>query len=101
MPKRVELHPAAVRESAAAYRWYAERNSLAAERFVAELDRAIERISQRPASFPKHLAGTRRSVLSRYPYLVVFQETDDVIRVIAVAHGRRRPGYWRKRVSQD
>jgi plasmid stabilization system protein ParE len=97
MPKPIELHPAAVREAAQAFRWYASRSARAAERFVLALDRAIDQVQERPESFPLHQAGTKRCLLARYPYLVVFRELTDRIQVIAIAHGHRRPGYWRRR----
>jgi hypothetical protein len=34
-----------------------------------------------------------------FPYFVVFRETTGGLEIIAVAHGRRRPGYWRDRVE--
>ena len=87
MPKPIELHPAAVREAALAFRWYSSRSARAAERFADALDRAICQVQERPESFPLHSAGTKRCLLSRYPYLVVFRELDDRVQVIAVAHG--------------
>jgi plasmid stabilization system protein ParE len=71
----------------------------AAEMFLDEVDRAIERIGAHPGQFPGHASGTRRIVLQRFPYLLVFRETAAGVEVIAVAHGRRRPGYWRDRVE--
>jgi hypothetical protein len=41
--------------------------------------------------------GTRRYLLKRYPYAVIYRELDDLIWVVAVAHGKRRPGYWKSR----
>jgi toxin ParE1/3/4 len=64
-----------------------------------ELDRAIERIANHPGQFTENVFGTRRAVLSRFPYLVIFRETLTGIEIIAVAHGRRRPFYWRDRVE--
>ncbi|MBM4047837.1 MAG: type II toxin-antitoxin system RelE/ParE family toxin [Planctomycetes bacterium] len=97
MGKPVESHPEAVEEARAAREWYAERSPQAAEAFVAELDRAIEKIAEAPGRWPTHLHGTRRVLLRRFPFLVVYRERKDVVQVIAVAHGRRRPGYWRGR----
>jgi len=51
------------------------------------------------SQFPTLAFNTRRVVLNRFPYLVVFRETTSEIEVVAVAHGRRRPGYWRERLS--
>ena len=40
----------------------------------------------------------RRYVFPRYPFSLVYIVRGDVIEVVAVAHGRRRPGYWRSRL---
>ena len=95
----VELHPEAVQEAAEAYTWYVRRNEEVAAAFIAELDRIIARIAEDPASLPLHLRGTQRCSFRRFPYLVVFREWSDVVQVIAVAHGRRRPTYWRERLK--
>lgn len=42
----------------------------------------------------------RRVLLPRFPYAVVFMETDEEIRVIAVMHAKRRPGYWLGRLKK-
>ncbi len=36
----------------------------------------------------------RRLLLDRFPYAIVFLRADDELRVMAIAHGKRRPGYW-------
>ncbi len=45
--------------------------------------------------------GVRRSLLKKFPYAVVFIVMAEEIRILAVAHGRRRPGYWRARMTRD
>src|SRR5438128_231150 len=101
-PPRLELHPQAVAEARAARRWYARRNVAAADRFMAELDRAMARSVTAPQQchpYPPILLGTLLQRLLRCPYLVVFRETDAAIQVVAVAHGKRKPGYWKRRLS--
>jgi plasmid stabilization system protein ParE len=100
-PKPVRLHPAALAEAEAAFAWYCERSESAAGRFLDELDWAIARISQQPEIYPPFEAGTRRIRLPHFPYLVIFRAVGDSLEVIAVAHGRRRPGYWRQRLTKD
>jgi plasmid stabilization system protein ParE len=97
----VRFHPAALAEAEAAFAWYSERSENAAGRFLDELDRAIARISHQPRVYPAFEAGTRRILLPHFPYLVVFREAEEGIQVIAVAHGRRRPGYWRPRLTGE
>jgi len=95
--KQVELHEEALAEAQAAYDWYLVRNTAAAEGFIAELDQAIEQIGAFPDASGAHISGTRRHVMRRFPFIVIYREQQQVIQVIAVAHGRRRPGYWKHR----
>jgi plasmid stabilization system protein ParE len=94
----VELDPEAIAEAQEAFHWYAKRSQRAADRFLAELDVALARISEQPQLFAAYLHGTRRYLLKRYPYAVVYREQLDLIQVVAIAHGKRRPGYWKARV---
>ena len=96
---RIEFHPAAVDEARAARAWYAERNPRIADVFLAELDAAMDAIAAGPERFPDYAGGTRRYLLRRFPYLVVYRAFESTIQIIAIAHGRRRPGYWRGRVT--
>ena len=93
----VGFHPAAAEESAAAEGWYRERSEVAAAAFVAEIDRAVEQISNAPERWPRHTHGTRRFVLRRFPFTVIYRFGAADAEIIAVAHGRRRPDYWRSR----
>lgn len=95
--KPFEFHPEAIAEAEAALVWYGQRSERAAQGFFAELEKAIETISKAPRRWPEFEAQCRRYPLARFPYFVVYREDDRLITVIAVAHGRRRPGYWRLR----
>ena len=96
---RVEFDPEAIAEAQEAFHWYAKRSERAAGGFIAELDVAVARISEQPQLFAGYLHGTRRCLFKRYPYAVVFRERADLIQVVAVAHCKRRPGYWKARVT--
>ena len=96
----VELHPDALAEARAARLWYAQRSPSAALRFLSELDHAIEQVALHATRWPEHLHGTRRYVLRRFPYLLVYRFNAERVEVIACQHGRRRPGYWRDRLAR-
>ncbi|PYS52515.1 MAG: hypothetical protein DMG13_16030 [Acidobacteria bacterium] len=97
--KKVGLHEAAFAEAQAAYDWYATRNPAAAAAFIDELDHAIEQIGMFPDTGPSHLSGTRRYVMRRFPFTVIYRERERTIEIVAVAHARRRPGYWKERLK--
>lgn len=94
---RVFFHPDAVAEAQAAHRWYRDRSPDAAAAFLAELDDCVAAITEAPERWPEYLAGTHRYLFKRFPFLLVYRVKDGSAQVLAVAHGRRRPGYWRDR----
>lgn len=95
--RQVRLHPAAESEAREARRWYASRDAGAATRFMQELDRAIARIADAPERWPAYLHCTQRILLRRFPYHIIYTSQADVVQVVALAHQRRKPGYWRTR----
>jgi len=96
--ERVEFDRAAIEEGEEAYHWYAKRSQRAADALMTELDAAVEAIRAQPTLFAFYMHGCRRYLLKRFPYAVVYRELPDMIQVVAVAHGKRRPGYWKRRV---
>jgi len=94
---QVEFHPAAETDVEEAQRWYVERSAIAARVFLAELIASIDRVSQSPEIWPRYLAGTRRYVFPRFPFSLVYRVANDVMTVVAVAHHRRKAGYWIER----
>ncbi len=58
----------------------------------------MEEVSQAPQRWPKYLHGTRRFVMQRFPFSVVYLDDPDLVTIIAVAHSKRKPGYWKGRV---
>ena len=89
----VNLSDEAVEESREAFAWYRERNPRAAAQFLFELDQAIESIAGFPDAWPPYIDGTRRKLLRRFPFALVYRMTEQRLQVIAVAHQHRRPGY--------
>lgn len=99
---RLELHPAAAEEVEEAHGWYQREASIKiAGAFIDELDRAFDAIREMPNTWPSYLQGMRRFVLRRFPFTVVYRIDGDTVRVIAVAHQRRKPAYWRTRLRHS
>jgi plasmid stabilization system protein ParE len=97
----VRFHRAATEDAEAAVRWYDERVPGLGKDFRMELLGAVDRIVRAPLLWPPSAYDrrTRRSLLPRFPYAVVDVVAPDTsIIVAAVAHARRRPLYWVKRL---
>jgi len=97
--RQVDIHPEAIAEAQAATRWYRERSPSAAAAYLAELDSAVAAIAGNAEIWPRYVHGTRRYIFRRFPFYLVYRETAARIQIIAVAHGRRKPGYWKNRVA--
>jgi plasmid stabilization system protein ParE len=90
----VSFHPAARNELRAAWLWYKERSPLSARAFVREVDEAVSRIDEAPRRYSVAEHGTRRILLQRFPYSLFYKVGGDETVIVAVAHQKRRPGYW-------
>lgn len=98
MDKRVEFHDGARLDFDQSFDWYANRSANAPIGFSLAVDEAITSILTDPQRFPRTLADCRYCALHRYPFRIVFQDLPDRLLIIAVAHAKRRPGYWRDRI---
>jgi toxin ParE1/3/4 len=68
-----------------------------ADRFLDEVVQAQRSIAERPRAWTEIEPGVRQKVLHRFPFALIYEIHADEIRVFAVAHHCRRPGYWRDR----
>lgn len=98
MPAEVCLHPDAERELRSAFLWYLERNQTVAESFEAEVDHAIGVIAESPGRWPRLSKGARRYVFPRFPFSLVYRVKPTYVEVLAIAHQKKRPGYWQGRL---
>jgi len=77
---------------------YDEQVSGLGDEFAAEVEHSAQLIATHPESGSPHRLGTCRVQVRRFPYSVVYVERSEEVVVLAVAHHRRRPEYWLRRV---
>lgn len=98
---RIRFHEAARDEYLDAARRYENARPGLGEEFRAEVDAYVERAAagSLPGSPPPSVQGRqiRKLPLHRFPYVLHFESRGDEFLVWAVAHTKRRPGYWRRR----
>jgi plasmid stabilization system protein ParE len=95
--KRFRFHPAAEAELNDAVDWYEEKEPGLGLQFVGSIRWKIATLLVAPQRW-RLVNGTRRVLLGRFPYAIVYREvSDDEIEIIAIAHYRRRPKYWAHR----
>src|SRR5690606_35338860 len=98
MSMRIEVDEAAMAEFRDATGWYVENyGAWPARRFVAEVRRVMAGVVENPRMWPEYEPGIRRALLTKFPYSLFYEIDEDRIRVFAIAHQRREPGYWHGR----
>ena len=96
--KFIVIHTEARKELDAAIAYYEEQKSGLGLDFLSEVEKVLGNIQQNPnLGTPYKIEGVRRYAIKRFPYLIFYVELEEVIWVIAIAHGKRKPDYWKKR----
>ena len=83
--KPVRFHEQADAEYEDALDWYLARSPQAATEFAEELTRAVELIAGAPHRWARDRAGTRRFLLHRFPFALIYRELPSIVQVLAVA----------------
>lgn len=96
--RRVLFTEAARIDFTDAIKWYDAEAPEIADRFQNAIDEIVQRIEDNPRQFAPSSYNTRRAIVRRFPYLLIFREQSDACYVVAVFHMRRNPTIWQKRV---
>lgn len=104
MRRQLRFHDDALDEIRGAAEWYEGRRQGLGDEFLDSLYLRLMQLADTPSlgrGFPgaDPTAPARRLLLARFPYVIVFVEVGEEIRVIAVMHARRQPGYWLDRLK--
>jgi plasmid stabilization system protein ParE len=97
---KIVVHPEADMEVEQAVAFYREQSgeSAAADDFVAEIKHFRGLLRDNPMIGKPFRRVARQFVIKRFPYSIFYQLRPESILIAAVAHHRRRPGYWMKRL---
>ena len=103
MTRTIEILVEAAQEAAEAARWYERECPGLGSEFEAAIDIAldlleVDPVPSVPAAGAAGKRGVRRLILKRFPFDVIFVQSQSLVRVVAFAHHSRRPGYWRRRI---
>lgn len=91
------FHPKAAQEAAAAADYYDDKRSGLGSEFLQDLDDCVTAAREFPESGGPYGNTIRRRLFQRFPFSLVYDPKPEEIVIVAVAHDRRQPGYWRQR----
>jgi len=99
--KSIHIDAKAEAELEEAVAYYTAKRPELGEELRAEAERAVDMIQQSPLWCPRYKATTfRMCILRKFPYSLIYKERDDSIWIAAVAHHKRKPGYWKRRAPE-
>lgn len=93
----VRFHPQAESEYLQALNWYRVRSATAAANFEEAISRAIATVESFPDRWPVYFQYFRKYTLHSFPFSIIYRQFASEIVVFAIAHGSRKPGYWKSR----
>jgi plasmid stabilization system protein ParE len=89
--------PEAARELEEAILYYELRSQGLGKQFSMETESAVKDIEKDPEIWPLFKESTRRRLLKRFPFAILYRVEATEVVIVAVAHLRRKPDYWKDR----
>ena len=94
-----QFHPAAEAEHLETVAYYETQQSGLGESYLSEFESVLERVCEAPNNYPiEREPDIRRVRFGRFPFTVLYRESEGTVQVLAVAHHHRRPSYWLSRL---
>ena len=96
---QILILPEAEQELREIVKFYEEKCSGLGLNFLREIESGLKAVKNLSNIWQLLKDGTRRYLVHRFPYLVVYIHNNDSIWIIAFAHCKRKPEYWRDRIQ--
>jgi len=97
---KIEFHPQAILELDKTVDYYEEIQSGLGFKFMNEIQIGINTITNYPHSWQKMSESTRRYIIRKFPFGIIYMFYSDRIYIIAIMHLSRKPEYWSSRNQQ-
>ena len=97
---KAEFHQTASKEIVETTAYYEGEAPGLGAGFIAEVERVVAVLCDQPKIGQRVGEEFRRILLARFPYSLIYSIESERIWVVAVAHHRRRPGYWQERIDR-
>ncbi len=96
--KPVLFHPDAEKELDRSIGFYEEQQVGLGLDFQREVQRGLSQIVEAPSRWPIHKYGIHKFLLKGFPFYIYYLDLPEYIWIAAVAHCKRKPNYWKKRL---
>ena len=94
MKPRITFNRLAEHELAEAVLRYEREAPGQGKRLYEEVQQGLSLLERHPEAAPRYRGDIRRLFLPKFPYSLMYRYAEGKLRILAVAHHRRRPEYW-------
>lgn len=99
MAKTITFTPEAEDDSDHGYFWYESKKIGLGREFLTAVDACLQKISRNPKIYQTIYKDCRRAVVRRFPYSIIYEETDTDVIIYAVFDNRQNPSKWQERLQ--
>lgn len=99
MAKAITLTPEAQEDSYQAYAWYESRRIGLGREFITAVDACLQSISRNPQLYQTIYKNFHRAVVRRFPFSIIYEETDSTVIIYAIFDSRQDPESWQERLQ--
>jgi toxin ParE1/3/4 len=95
---QIIFHPEAANELYSTIDFYNHKESRLGLEFLEEIERIVKLIDNNPNRWPIVKYSSRQYIVKRFPYIVFYVFDPNQIYIVAIAHQKRKPFYWKNRI---
>ncbi len=87
----IKLHPKAEDDLHEAVIHYSKIDIKLKERFIYNLDLTFNKILDFPNIYPYEIDNAQKILMDKFPYLIIYEQYNDIIIILAIFHTSRNP----------
>ncbi len=99
MKYRVIIRPEAEDDLKEAFLWYEDKSKGLGFEFLSQVEAGLKFIEENPKIFSAEYKGTRKHLIKRFPYKIIYLVEKDKIVILAITHSKRNPNLIKKRID--
>ncbi len=99
MKYKLVIKPEAEKDLIETFQWYEQKRIGLGHDFLLQIDAGLRFIQNNPFAFPIRYKGTRRNIIKRFPYSIIYRVEDINIIILGVVYGGRDPKWIKKKIN--
>jgi plasmid stabilization system protein ParE len=100
MEYEIIIRPEAEKDLTEAFVWYEDKRRGLGFDFLLQVDAGLRFVARNPQIYAPAYKGTRKHIIKRFPYKIIYVVEERKIIILGVIHGRRSPDVMKKRIEE-